>query len=119
MRIPKLEPVVPVTVAPASPTTLKIKGIATGASYIEILANQTIADYKAVRITNPERLVIDIAGAKISQKQKSVTINKFGITKARIGVSPKNIRIVIDSAKAKFPAHTITNTEDGLRITFK
>jgi type IV pilus assembly protein PilQ len=119
MRIPKLEPVVPVAVAPAPPPALMIKEIATGASYIEIRANQPVTEYKTIMMTGPNRLVIDIAGTKIQQKPKSVSIDKFGITKARIGVSPKNIRIVFDSSKAGFPAHTITNTEDGLRVNFK
>lgn len=119
MRIPKLEPVVPVVVATVRPSSLSIKEVSTGASYIEIKANQPITDYKTSKISGPDRLVIDIPSAKTNQKAKTISINKFGITKARIGVSPKNIRIVIDSAKAKFPAHTITNTEDGLRISFK
>ena len=119
MRIPKLEPVVPVAVEPSRSSALAIQDITTGDSYIEIRANQPVADYKATRITKPERLVIDIAGAKINQKAKSVTINKFGITKARIGISPKNIRIVFDSSKVKFPEYTITNSENGLRLNFK
>ena len=119
MRVPKLEPVVPIAAAPATPSALTIKEITTGASYIEIRANQPVADYKATMITNPKRLVIDIPGAKIQQKPKSVSINKFGVTKARIGVSPKNIRIVFDSGKAGFPEHTVTNSEEGLRINFK
>lgn len=118
-RVPKLEPVVPVMAAPSSSSSLSIKDIAAGATYIEIRASQAIVDYKTTLIAGPARLVIDIPGAKIQQKAKTVAINKFGITKARIGVSPKNIRIVIDSAKAGFPKHTITNTEDGLRINFK
>lgn len=117
-RVPKLEPVVPVMTAPSS-SSLSIKDIAAGATYIEIRASQAIVDYKTTLIGGPARLVIDIPGAKIQQKAKTVAINKFGITKARIGVSPKNIRIVIDSGKAGFPKHTITNTEDGLRINFK
>jgi hypothetical protein len=119
IRIPKLEPVVPVIVATVKPSSLSIKEITTGASYIEIKANQPVTDYKASIISGPERLVIDIPSDKVNQKSKTVAINKLGITKARIGVSPKNIRIVIDSAKSKFPAHTITNSEDGLRVTFK
>jgi len=119
MRIPKLEPVVPLLAAPALPSALTIQGIATGESYIEIRANQPVADYRTIRLTGPERLVIDIAGARTQQKSKSVMINKFGITKVRIGASPHNIRVVIDSGKVTFPANTITNTEDGLRINFK
>lgn len=119
MRIPKLVPVVPDSVVPAPPAALTINGIATGTSYIEIRANQPVADYKTMGLAKPDRLVIDIAAAQIRQKPKSVTINKFGVTKARIGVSPKNIRIVIDSGRIGFPAHTITNTENGLRINFR
>jgi type IV pilus assembly protein PilQ len=119
-RVPKLEPVVPVTtVAIARPAALTIKEITTGASFIEIRTNQPVIDYKATRISGPDRLVIDIAGEKIGQKAKTVAINKFGISKARIGVSPKNIRIVIDSGKADFPNHTITNGDNGLKINFK
>ena len=119
MRIPKLEPVVPVALSAARPSVLTVQRISTGASYIEIRVNQPIEDYKATRITSPDRLIIDIAGARIQQKPKSITINKFGVTKARIGVSPKNIRIVFDSGIVGFPAHTITSTENGLRINFK
>jgi hypothetical protein len=119
IRIPKLEPVVPLPSAPAPPSALAIKGIVTGESYIEIQANQPVADYKTLRLSTPERLVIDIAGAKKQPKSKSIMINKFGITKVRTGGSPNNIRVVIDSGNAVFPAYTITNTEDGLRINFK
>lgn len=119
MRIPKLEPVVPVAVASSRPSALSITEITATGTNIDIRANQPVTDYKTFKLSTPDRLVIDIAADKVSQKPKSVAINKLGISKARIGVSPKNVRIVIDSAKAGFPAHTITNTENGLRITFK
>lgn len=120
MRVPKLEPVVPVAAAaPARPMSLMVKEILTGASYIEIRTNQPVADFKTIRLVAPERLVIDIPAEKTNQKPKTVFINKFGITKARIGVSPNNIRVVIDTSKSGFPAHTITSTADRVRITFK
>lgn len=118
-RVPKLEPVVPLAVPAARPSALSVREITTGASYIEIRANQPIENYKTTRLTNPDRLIIDIAAARIQQKPRSIPINKFGVTKARIGASPNNIRIVIDSAKAGFPAHTVTSSEDGVRINFK
>ncbi|MDD2897955.1 MAG: AMIN domain-containing protein [Desulfuromonadaceae bacterium] len=120
IRIPKLEPVVPVvTAAPTPPAALTVQEITTGADFIEIRTSQSIADYKATRISGPDRLIIDIPAEKVGQKAKTITINKFGITKARIGVSQKNIRIVLDSKHAGFPAHTISKTEDGVRIRFK
>lgn len=118
-RIPKLVPVVPISVQTVHPSALTIQGVSSGASYIEILANQPINDYKATRISSPDRLIIDIAGARIKQKPKTILINKFGITNARIGVSPENIRIVLDSGRVGFPAYTITDTGDGLRINFR
>lgn len=118
-RIPKLEPVVPITTSKERSTALAIKDVAIGASYIEIRTNQPVAKYKATKLTAPDRLFIDIASESTNQKPKVVAINKFGISKVRIGVSPKNIRVVLDSGKAGFPAHTIANVEDGLRINFK
>ncbi len=119
MRIPKLEPVVPVAALPARPSALSVKYIASGTSYIEIRTNQPVTDYKLTRIAGPDRLIIDISAEKTNQKSKTVAINKFGISKARIGVSPNNIRIVFDSVKAGIPAYTVTSIEDGLRINFK
>lgn len=120
VKAPKLEPVVPsVAVATVHPSFLTIKEITVGTSYIEIRANQPVTVYKTTKLSSPDRLVIDIASEKISQKPKSVTINKFGISKARIGISPKNIRVVLDASKGGFPAHTISNTADGLRVNFK
>ena len=118
-RTVKLEPVVPVATAPVHSSALTIQEIITGAKYIEIRANQAVPDYKALKLTSPDRLVIDMASAKTDQKPKTVAINNFGISKVRIGVTPTNIRIVMDSSKAGFPAHSITKTENGLRINFK
>ena len=119
MRIPKLEPVVPVAVlaaSPAQPSALAIKNIVARSSYIEILTNRSVTDYKESRLSSPDRLIIDIACERTGQKPKTVAINKFGISKARVGVSPQNIRIVFDSSKTGLPAHTITNSANGLRI---
>lgn len=118
-RVPKLEPVVPATTPNGRPSALAIKDVAIGASYIEIRTNQSALKYKATRLTAPDRLFIDIASESTNQRPKVVAINKFGISKVRIGVSPKNIRVVLDSDKVGFPAHTITNSEDGVRINFK
>lgn len=118
-RTPKLEPVVPVTAAPARSSSLAINEIVTGAKFIEIRANQAIPDYKALKLSSPDRLVIDIATDNTNQKPVTTPINKFGISKVRIGVSPTNIRVVMDSSKTGFPSHTITKTAYGLRITFK
>ena len=119
LRIPKLETVIPAAIAQLCSQPLSIKKITTGETYVEIRTNVPVTDYKAIRIAAPDRLVIDIASKKTNQKPRTVAIGKFGISKARIGVSPNNIRIVIDADKVGFPAYTITTSEEGLRINFK
>lgn len=119
MRIPKLEPVVPAVGATAPHAALMIKEIVTGTSFIEIRTNLPVTNYKTIKLSGPDRLAIDLPCEKTTQKPNATSINKFGISKVRVGVSPKNIRIVVDSSKTGFPAHTITKTENGLRINFK
>lgn len=113
-----LEPVVPTDHQTSHILPLTIKGIATGESYIEIYANQEITGYKTSMLSKPQRLVIDISAAKINQKAKTVSINKHGITKTRIGIAPKNIRVVLDTNKSVFPKYTLSSTVNGIRINF-
>lgn len=119
LRGSKLEPVVPVSAPSANSSALAIAEIAVGSSYIEIRTTRPVSDYKLLKLSSPQRLVIDIPGEKINQKPKSYTINRFGISKVRVGVSPKNVRVVLDSAKEGFPVYNVTNSEDGLRVSFK
>ena len=98
---------------------LKIGKVVLGTSYIEIHANQPVTEYKTMRLSGPDRLVIDIACQETDQKTRSVAIHKFGVAKIRIGVTPTNIRIVVDSSMIGFPAHTIATSDSGLRLNFK
>jgi hypothetical protein len=118
-RLSKLEPVVPVSSPSANSSALAIAEIAVGSSYIEVRTTRPVSDYKLLKLSSPQRLVIDIPGEKINQKPKSYTINRFGISKVRVGISPKNVRVVFDSAKEGFPVYNVTNSEDGLRVNFK
>jgi len=111
----KLEPVVPTT---ATPAMLSIQNIQTGDSFIDIQTNGSIISYKIITFTEPGRIAIDIPDANSLLKTRSVLINKFGITKARIGNNPGYVRVVLDSDKAVFPKHTVTNNHDSLRINF-
>lgn len=112
----KLEPVVPLT---SGPSATVIRKIVAGANFIDIQSNGQVADFKVIKLSNPERMAIDVPGAKNSLAGKSVAINKFGISKVRIGVYPDYVRIVFDASKAEFPKYTVTNIKDGLRVSFK
>ncbi|HIJ80235.1 MAG TPA: AMIN domain-containing protein [Desulfuromonadales bacterium] len=112
----KLAPVVPLQLASSS---LVIKKIVTGDAYIDIETSGSVADYKTIILKNPDRVAIDIAGAKNALTAKSFVINKFGVSTVRIGNYPNGTRIVIDAAKVGVLRHTINKTETGLRISFK
>lgn len=112
---PKLEPTVQESYSTSSAT---IKSIKTGSSYIEIQTSGNFSTYKIIKLSNPERIAIDIPGAKSLIKSSTVQINKFGISRARLGVYPQYVRIVLDSTESVFPKHSITNSANALRINF-
>jgi hypothetical protein len=95
-----------------------IQRIVSGSSFIDIQANSPIAVYKLLKLDKPARLAIDIPRATSSMAKKSIAIGSNGIAKARVGDNPGFLRIVLDSTQASFPAHSVTPTENGLRIEF-
>lgn len=123
--VPALPPPVSATQSKAATTdasagtTVFIKAIKSGNDYIEITTSSAVGTYKAIKLSQPERLAIDIPSAKSALETKTVLINKFGISKARIGLYPDYTRIVLDTSQADFPGYTIARSRDGLRITFK
>lgn len=94
-----------------------IKGILAGVTYIDIVTGNNRDAYKALKLTNPDRLVIDFPGAKSAMAAKTIFLNRLGISKVRSGVYPDKVRIVLDAAEPRFPAYDIQHFESGLRIT--
>lgn len=113
----KLEPVVPISSA-QSPIETVVKGILVGPSFIEIQSNGNIEKIKYMKLTQPDRLAIDVVGVS-SMTVKSIPVNKFGIAKVRIGNTPGVVRIVLDAVRAPFPEYAVDSTENGVRILFK
>ncbi len=111
----KLAPVVPSAVRASE---VSINKIVTGDTFIDIQTTGSVGDYKTIKLTQPERIAIDIPGATSSLGTRLVLINKFGITKARIGIYPGHIRIVLDTVKTAFPKHTVTKNPNAIRISF-
>lgn len=115
--LPKLAPIVPT--ASRSSHATSVRKIVSGKTFVDIQANGPVADFKVTRLSNPERLVIDLPGVRSLLTGKTVAINKFGVSKLRVGVYPEYVRIVVDASKSVFPKHTVTKIKDGLRISFK
>jgi hypothetical protein len=115
-RIPAIKPIIAGDVPPA---TVSIRSIVTGNNYLDIMTDRAISDYKVITLKKPERLVLDLPGAKSTLSTKSISINKFGISTLRIGFYPAYVRVVLDTVESIFPKYSIATTRDGIRITFK
>jgi hypothetical protein len=104
--------------ADSSPSNFIIKGVGIGASFIVIQTTGNIDKIKHMKLSNPGRLVIDLPGEN-KMTVNSITVNKFGISKVRIGTTPGVVRIVLDSSRATFPVYSIVAADNGIRIEFK
>jgi hypothetical protein len=111
------EPVVPVMVVPAN-SRLIVNGIEIGSTFIDIQTNGMADGLKQMKLVSPERLVLDIPGVN-ALKVSSFIINKFGVQNVRVGVTPGNVRIVMESSKAVFPSYSVEATTTGVRVNFK
>jgi len=117
VRSEKIEPVVPSSVDQASSKAV-VKGVVIGSSFIDIQAYGNVDKIKHVKLTQPDRLAIDIPGVSTITANK-ISVNKFGIAKIRIGTNPGMVRIVLDASKSPFPAYSVAFTENGVRVNFK
>ncbi len=118
VRSVRMEPAVPVAVAVAdAQAQAVVTGVVVGPTYIDIQTNGSIDKIKNLKLSQPARLAIDIPGVTTISK-RSVAVNKFGISKVRIGTTSGTVRIVLDTTRPTFPDNSIELTESGIRINF-
>jgi len=116
-RTEKTEPVDSGNVDQSSSRAV-VKGIVIGSSFIDIQAYGNVDKIKHVKLTQPDRLAIDIPGVSTITANK-VAVNKFGIAKVRIGTTPGVVRVVLDASRSPFPPYSVVFTENGVRVNFK
>ncbi len=85
---------------------------------ISIILTSEADSFNSFKLSNPERLVVDLPKTKNGTGSKTIDINRFNLGKARIGGSPDKLRVVFDAAGGKIPAYTVGKSEAGLAITF-
>jgi type IV pilus assembly protein PilQ len=76
-----------------------------------------VESYRAFRLNQPERLVIDIVKIRNLLSVNTLEINGFNLGKARIGGSPDKLRVVFDSTGVILPYKVVKN-ETGLLLDF-
>jgi type IV pilus assembly protein PilQ len=96
-----------------------VYGINVNRNGIEIALNGSSDNLKAFKLTGPQRLVIDVFGARNSISRKIIPVNRFGVKNIRIGTYPDKVRIVFDSSKKIFPACRINADDQSIQVVFK
>ena len=86
---------------------------------VYILADGSLAQYNALHLTSPARLVLDFMTVK-SAKVKSAQSLKGPLSKKiRVGVHPDKLRVVFDLVPEKGLPYQITLGDDRLVVSFK
>jgi hypothetical protein len=98
---------------------MAITAIKVESSYIDIEASGRLDDFSQMKLTGPNRLVIDVPGATSSMSAKGIPVRRFGLAQVRVGRYPDHTRIVLDADGSSFPDYEIKSTDTGLRINFK
>ena len=77
-----------------------------------------VESYKLFRLSQPERLVLDIPKTKSAIAGKTIEINAFGLGKGRLGAAADKLRIVFDATGDAIPAYSAVKSDAGIEIRF-
>uniref|UniRef100_UPI0026377E48 type IV pilus secretin family protein n=1 Tax=Geobacter sp. TaxID=46610 RepID=UPI0026377E48 len=102
--------------APAQSGVSTVTAITFGDNTLEIRVSGGVTEYKSFRLSKPDRLVVDIMGAKAGIEAKVIPLDSLGVGTARIGAYPEKVRIVFDSARGPLPQLSVEKSEAGLKI---
>lgn len=97
---------------------LVVTDVVGSADSINILVSGVVGEYKSFRLNNPERVVVDLFGAKATSGLKLVSINKVGISTARIAGHSDKVRIVLDAQNGGLADALIEKSDSGLKVSF-
>ena len=103
---------------PLTNTNKSVNSITLNSDSIEIPTSGRIVKYKQFKLTEPQRLIIDIYNVKTNIEGKLIPINRFGVLNARIGNYNEKTRIVLDSSLNEFPKYKIEKIDKGLKVVF-
>ena len=102
--------------APApSATAPTIKSIVAFGEGVEIEASGPIDNVDSFKLANPDRVVVDLFGAKSAMPGAKQSFAEGVVSQARIGEHPDKVRVVLD-LRAPTGKPTVVPTAQGVRI---
>lgn len=85
---------------------------------VEIVIDGEFQEYKTMRLSKPERLVIDFTDVQAGSVSRLVPLNGAAVSTARIGVSPGKVRVVLDAINGSLPDAVYERTQSGVKVSF-
>ena len=86
---------------------------------VYILADGSLAQYNALHLTSPPRLVLDFMKVKSAKVKSAQSLKGPLAKKIRVGVHPDKMRVVFDLIPEKGLPYQITLGNDRLVVSFK
>jgi type IV pilus assembly protein PilQ len=103
----------------AARKTMTVSAVNVVADGVEIVIPGGVDTFNSFKLTKPNRLVLDIPGVKSGAAAKTFDVNKFGIDKARLGISPDKVRVVFDLPRSALPPYRIEKSDNGLKVVLQ
>jgi type IV pilus assembly protein PilQ len=100
---------------PAAKASAKLKALVATANGIEIEADGPIDNVDSFLLTNPDRVVVDLFGAKSGMSKAKEQFAEGVVSQARIGEHAGKVRVVLD-LRSKTGKPVVVPTEKGVRI---
>lgn len=93
----------------------KLKALVASASGMEIEADGPIDNVDSFLLSNPDRVVVDLFGAKSGMSHAKQSFAEGVVSQARIGEHPDKVRVVLD-LRMKTGKPVVVPTDKGVRI---
>ena len=100
----------------ASAGKILITGMRADKNEFELIGSEPIRNYKLFTLSQPSRLVVDIANGESGFILKKVVVNRLGIATVRFESYPDYLRIFFDAAQGRMIPYRIEETASGLKI---
>ncbi len=86
---------------------------------VTIKTDSPMGAFTFFKLTSPERAVVDIAGARLSDLDDTLKVYEGGITTIRLGDNPERARVVIDTEKTIKDYNAEKISDDTIEVTVR
>jgi hypothetical protein len=93
-----------------------VNGLKVEDTALEFTASEAIKNYKVLTLSQPSRLVIDVANGVNGLGTGKIAVNKLGITTVRFESTPEYLRIILDAEEGRLIPYRIEETDTGFKV---